>query len=224
MYFAGEYSKFEEGQQVYFYVPDKALFEPCTIVSIGILGSKLGPHAFLYEIITDSGETHKVTEERLSIDCNGNRQPKTLHLVLKRQWFDMIDRGEKKEEYRIISLNWARRFLWFEELDGCDLDLLCQYLAGPFSEFPVDLNYINLGMSGRRVDSNGIPVNDINCYFHFGLLIAKYQYVVFHRGYSKDTMKFSLDSITIGKGDPKLGASEDRNMFILKLGKRYGTV
>ena len=26
---------------------------------------------------------------------------KTLHLVLKHKWYDMIESGEKKEEYRI---------------------------------------------------------------------------------------------------------------------------
>ena len=135
-----------------------------------------------------------------------------------------INSGEKKEEYRTISPNWAKRFLWFEYLEGEDLALLCHYLTGPFSEFPIDLNYINTGMSGRRVDSNGIPINDINSYFRFGLQIAKYQYVVFHRGYTKETMKFDLDSISIGKGNPKLGAPEGKNVFILKLGKRHELV
>ena len=33
----------------------------------------------------------------------------TLHLNLKKQWYDMIGSGEKKEEYRDISDYWARR-------------------------------------------------------------------------------------------------------------------
>lgn len=32
------------------------------------------------------------------------KQKKTLHLVLKSQWYDMIASGEKKEEYREIKL------------------------------------------------------------------------------------------------------------------------
>ena len=32
-----------------------------------------------------------------------------LHLTLKKQWFDMIARGEKKEEYREIKPYWNRR-------------------------------------------------------------------------------------------------------------------
>lgn len=35
---------------------------------------------------------------------------KTLHLTLKKQWFDMILSGEKKEEYREIKPYWNKRF------------------------------------------------------------------------------------------------------------------
>lgn len=34
---------------------------------------------------------------------------KTLHLVLKSQWYDMIASGEKKEEYREIKEYWVKR-------------------------------------------------------------------------------------------------------------------
>lgn len=36
---------------------------------------------------------------------------KTLHLVLKSKWYDMIDRGEKKEEYRELTLYWKKRLI-----------------------------------------------------------------------------------------------------------------
>lgn len=36
---------------------------------------------------------------------------KTLHLTLKKKWFDMILSGEKKEEYREIKHYWERRLL-----------------------------------------------------------------------------------------------------------------
>jgi len=35
---------------------------------------------------------------------------KTLHLTLKRKWFDLIASGEKKEEYREIKPYWEQRF------------------------------------------------------------------------------------------------------------------
>lgn len=34
---------------------------------------------------------------------------KVLHLTLKKQWFDMIASGEKKEEYREIKPYWQSR-------------------------------------------------------------------------------------------------------------------
>lgn len=34
---------------------------------------------------------------------------KTLHLTLKKKWFDMILTGEKKEEYREIKPYWIKR-------------------------------------------------------------------------------------------------------------------
>ncbi len=36
---------------------------------------------------------------------------KTLHLTLKKKWFDMILSGEKKEEYREIKKHWCKRLL-----------------------------------------------------------------------------------------------------------------
>lgn len=36
---------------------------------------------------------------------------RTLHLVLTKQWFDMILSGEKKEEYRRIKPYWNIRLL-----------------------------------------------------------------------------------------------------------------
>ena len=34
---------------------------------------------------------------------------RVLHLVLKRCWYDMIERGEKTEEYREVKPYWIRR-------------------------------------------------------------------------------------------------------------------
>lgn len=222
MYFSGGYSKFDEGQQVFCKVPDSTLYSPCTINSIGILGSKLSKHAFLYNVTCDNGKTLSVTEDALSTDAGGNRPEKTLHLTLKYEWFDKIKSGEKTEEYREIKYAWFSKFCYYAELEASDMKILMHYIRGPFSEYPVDLAYINRGGGYHiRVDSNGIPIQDISSVFHFSLALCKYQKVVFHRGYTKDTMTFDLKSISIGKGDTNLGAPEGRNVFILKLGKRY---
>lgn len=44
---------------------------------------------------------------------------KTLHLILKKKWFDMILSGEKKEEYRDQKQYWKNRLIkdgyWFTQ-------------------------------------------------------------------------------------------------------------
>ena len=40
-----------------------------------------------------------------------NRKSKDLHLVLKNKWFDMIVKGDKKEEYREMSKHWDK-LIW----------------------------------------------------------------------------------------------------------------
>lgn len=41
----------------------------------------------------------------------GDKYNWTFHLVLKKQWFDMIAQGIKKEEYRAITPYWTRRLV-----------------------------------------------------------------------------------------------------------------
>lgn len=65
MYFAGEYSKYEEGEVVL--VKHKTLPRPlkCKIVNIGILGGKLSDHVFLYHLVDDNGKEYDVIEDNL---------------------------------------------------------------------------------------------------------------------------------------------------------------
>ncbi len=47
---------------------------------------------------------------------------KILHLPLKREWYEMIERGEKTEEYREVKPYWLKRVLpigTFDELRIC---------------------------------------------------------------------------------------------------------
>lgn len=46
-----------------------------------------------------------------------------------------------------------------------------------------------------------------------------YTHVKFSYGYTKRTMTFKLDSITIGKGNPEWGAPKEE-VFIIKLGNK----
>ena len=51
------------------------------------------------------------------------------------------------------------------------------------------------------------------------LLFEKYDKVIFSYGYTKRTMTFEIEGISIGKGNPNWGAPEEE-VFIIKLGKR----
>lgn len=56
-----------------------------------------------------------------------NSNKKTLHLNLKKQWFDMIDSGDKKEEYRALTPYWAKRLTKlhnFEYIEGMEKSLI----------------------------------------------------------------------------------------------------
>ena len=107
---------------------------------------------------------------------------KTLHLVLKANWYDMIDRGEKKEEYREIKPYWTKRLTDYNNIHEWFRDI-----------------------SKRKFDIS-IPYT--------------YPYVCFHKGYTSVNMIFEIKSIDIGQGKPEWGAPADRNVFIIKLGKR----
>jgi len=49
---------------------------------------------------------------------------RTLHLTLKKKWFDMIASGEKPEEYREIKKYWAVRLCGSSQYNGNDKGLL----------------------------------------------------------------------------------------------------
>lgn len=50
-----------------------------------------------------------------------NEQIETLDLVLKHKWYDMIDKGEKPEEYRMKIPHWIKR------IGGCDKGGVCKH-------------------------------------------------------------------------------------------------
>lgn len=47
---------------------------------------------------------------------------KPLYLVLTEKWYDMIESGEKKEEYRDFSMYWLRRLVdnsFYDQIASC---------------------------------------------------------------------------------------------------------
>ena len=119
-----------------------------------------------------------------------------LDLSIKVCWYDMIESGEKKEEYRDFSPYYANRLLY-----GCNLGVKA-YWETIFANaqtkpwFKPDMLLSDYG--SRHYDA-----------------------VRFHRGHgSPATMLLEYEGIEIGKGKPEWGAPEDKDVFIIKLGKR----
>ena len=120
---------------------------------------------------------------------------KTLHLVLKRKWWEMIDSGEKTEEYRDVNHYWAIRLLdsqyrWYSQ----NID------------YPKDfIDWLRFGLGH----------NDIG--------FRSYEKVCFHLGYTNNTMTFKIDSIKVKIGSEcriDWGAEPNKYYFVIKLRER----
>lgn len=111
---------------------------------------------------------------------------KTLDLVLKGKWYDMIASGEKKEEYREIKPYWEKRLLDYEAIKR-DYEIV-----------------------SRRFMVCKAPLEYPRGFTH----------VRFHRGYTKITMTFEIDSITSGNGKEEWGAEPGKMYFVIKLKRR----
>lgn len=93
-----------------------------------------------------------------------------LHLFLEYKWYDMIECGAKKVEYRRICDFWNSRLL--------------------------------------AIDSND------------KIIYRRYKKIVFHRAYTSTVMEWTIEGITTGYGDVKLGAYKGEKCYIITLGKR----
>lgn len=121
---------------------------------------------------------------------------RVLDLSLKHCWYDMIASGEKTEEYRDIRPYYANRLLY-----GCSLGVK-QYWEEVFANAQT-----------KEWFKPEMWLRDYGSRF--------YDAVRFHRGQgSPVTMLVECLGITVGKGKPEWGAPEDKEVFIIKLGKR----
>lgn len=117
---------------------------------------------------------------------------KILDLVLIGQYYDMIEAGEKDEEYRKVKPYWCKR------LTG--LARACRY------------SVISPKEGERICQMTGLTCPSGNA--------LKYDKVRFRRGYTKKSMTFEIESMRLGYGKPEWGAPEDEYVFIIKLGQR----
>ena len=106
----------------------------------------------------------------------------------------MIESGVKTEEYREIKPYWIQRLTRYGDNEHLNGVLYAKFLTSS----PMVLQY--------NIDKG------VMCF-------ADYTQVKFSYGYTRRTMTFEIESITIGKGNPEWG-TPDGEVFIIKLGKR----
>lgn len=132
--------------------------------------------------------------------------PKTLHLTLKKKWFDMIDSGEKKEEYRDIKDFFVSRL--FEVVKPMNI-------SGFRTNKILDMFNFSKGYKKGSV-------NAINFLIESGYVKAKeYDYFEFRNGYSKESPIISgvFNGVDIGPAKPEWSDNWQGSVFIIKLGK-----
>ncbi|GAB4042535.1 hypothetical protein [Spirosoma litoris] len=125
---------------------------------------------------------------------------KQLELVLKHKWFDMIESGNKLEEYRDIKPYWIRRLITPSEvMEG-----------GHWEEFCSDL------MNPARYDNEAEVIAYFDCKF------IPFASVRFRRGYQKKakTMIWDLGQTRIDNAKPEWAEGYMNRMFVIPLIKR----
>lgn len=122
---------------------------------------------------------------------------KTLDLVLKRKWFDMIASGEKTEEYREIKPYWICRFC---------------YKASP--SYPVP--WVSMVVTAQNPEylKQALKMRTMT--------LKRFTRVTFHLGYAKNrpSMTFAIKEIVIDEGKEEWGALPGETYFVIKLGER----
>ena len=109
----------------------------------------------------------------------------------------MIESGIKTEEYREIKEHWVKRLMHFtyEEIET-------------LNEFTYQLRV--------NYENEWSPEEVMR---YYGGAMRNFDAVKFSYGYTKRTMTFQCEGITIGTGNKEWGAP-DEDVFIIKLGKR----
>lgn len=134
---------------------------------------------------------------------------KTLHLTLKKKWFDMTESGEKPEEYREIKEYWVRRLVDFNEA----LDLAESASERKYEKFaiPHDIEFdINV--------NNYSPEDTLKAYRS---KVNDFDAVQATNGYGKKVPSWKREclGIEIREGRPEWGAEPGKKYFVIKLGK-----
>lgn len=117
---------------------------------------------------------------------------RTLTLHLKKEWFDKIKSGEKKEEYRALSTYWIKR------LTNCEQNFL-EFIWDSVSAFPNPTERFNMELENW---------------------LEQFDRLRFVLGYAKTNdderiLEFKNPKIRIGTGRPEWGAVPGVNYFVI---------
>lgn len=127
----------------------------------------------------------------------------TLHLGLKKKWYELIESGVKKEEYREIKPYWIKR-LWYNPIFDRNGRVIEKK---PITDWAInDYKEQNIDLAEMARKGNLMP-KDFNI-------------VCFHFEYTNTKMAFQIKSITIDTGKEEWGAEKDKQYFVIKLGER----
>lgn len=91
-------------------------------------------------------------------------------------------------------------------------------------ELPLKANWYDMIESGVKTEE----YREVKSYWIKRLMLhpphdvrfKPYTHVRFRYGYTKRTMTFMIDRIDVGFGNPEWGATPQRQMFIIKFGKK----
>ncbi len=119
-----------------------------------------------------------------------------LDLPLKAKWYNMIESGEKPEEYREFKEFWIKRLFK--------------------TRFSFDTYY---PMTAHDAKYHVKHKDEFALRLLAQSIILRYTHIRFRYGYTKKTMLFECKGVILSLGNPTWGAP-DYEVFILKLGKR----
>jgi len=124
---------------------------------------------------------------------------KTLHLTLKKKWFDMIKSGGKPEEYREIKPYWITRLVDINHPEE---------QKGENKVIPDNIRF--------DIENGHDPELVLRSYFS---KIKTFDGVIFRNGYSGGAALTSFRNpiITIGEGRQEWGAETGKKYFVIKL-------
>ena len=137
-----------------------------------------------------------------ALDAKSHDDFLVLNLNLIGRYYDMIQDGNKTEEYREIKPYWTKRF----------------FMLNP--KHPDNLGCKSTNISDDTLiywNKNGLAIETL---ISEGAIIAKrFTHVCFRRGYTNTPLFVRLAGISVGIGNPQWGAPPNTPVFILKLEK-----